>query len=232
MSVGRPRAGGCGRGEPQLLLRPPSQISGSVFDFHFRIGVNVLIGPRAGPGRGFFPDVQSRILPVIWGSQDGVITPSEADEFKGQVYTAGKALEGLRWGGISLAIASVIAFVGLAAGGAQVWRSAGVEHLEAPPDEAQADSSGGRQKSPAAGSGWFAAGQRTSVPPGASAKPRGKRPAADDGDSEEYSPLAVDYSAVGSYGAGGRRGSQGIALRPLGGAAGRGRPSSGTDIVD
>ena len=92
---------------------PPTQNTGSTFDFHWRIGVNILLQPVSvprllQPNLVFFPFVSLVYHPLAWGGQDSTITDGQAANFRSQVYLAIGVITGVRWGGVALAGAAGI----------------------------------------------------------------------------------------------------------------------------
>jgi hypothetical protein len=95
-------------------------ITGSALDFHWRIGVNILVAPTTTSWFGipftFFENVTAVYLPVAWGGQDSGISDSQASQFKSQLLVNVQIITGIRYGGMALAIAAGVAALGLAIG--------------------------------------------------------------------------------------------------------------------
>lgn len=83
--------------------------SGSTMQFDFSVQVNVEIGPDSFSNQAFFPNVTNLYMPVAWLHRYGLVSDSQADNFKGQVYLARDFMYGLRWGGVALSCVSFLA---------------------------------------------------------------------------------------------------------------------------
>lgn len=80
------------------------------------MGINALVKPMlvstsSTSSFTFFPNVQTTFWPIIYGTQDSVISASQASEFRSDVLTPLKILDGLWYGGISLASVAGIACI-------------------------------------------------------------------------------------------------------------------------
>jgi len=109
-------------------------ITGQSLDFHFRVGINARLQPInvtvVGLVVQFWPDIANTVLPLAWGEQASSLTDAQATTLKGSVYTGVAALASLRWGGVVLAVVSLVAalaFHVLGTRAARPRKAAGVE---------------------------------------------------------------------------------------------------------
>jgi hypothetical protein len=106
-----------------LSLEP---VTGRVLDFAFRAQINALVRETTVEGVTYFSGVARAnstgvFVPLLWGEQRAQVTPAQAVEFTGELYVGLRLLAAVRWVGLALCVACVLA--------AMFVRRAGVPRL-------------------------------------------------------------------------------------------------------